>query len=249
MAKLSKFWSNFAKMPADVPRAGIGLWFQLLEERFMPLFWSNFVTVAALVPCCACVFFLTELWDTLSWLGAYVCFILAGPCVTALHYICMKVVRGAVVWWWEDYKTCVRREWKKAMALSAITGALLSGYVWAVRLVMAVNGGLGTGYLLVFLCCGFVLAGFFAFSYQQLAAVDVPFGHVLQNALLLIFAGRGRSFAATVFALACMLLCAKFYLYALFAALAGLYAVAVMTFSLIFLPVFRKLFPEEEDAA
>jgi len=104
------------------------------------------------------------------------------------------------------------------------------------------------GFTLVFVCCGFVLAGFTAFSYQQLSSVELPFRNVLQNALLLIFAGKGRSFAATVFALLCTIVCIKFYLYAFFLALAGLYAVAVMTFSLIFLPVFRHLFPEGDDA-
>ena len=248
MEKMSRFWSNFVKMPADVPRAGLGRWFQLLEERFMPLFWTNLVTMGSLLPCFACAFFLTELWDALSWLGTYVFFVLAGPCVTALHYNCMKVVRGANVWWWEDYKQCVRREWKKAMALSAIVGALWSGFAYAVRLVIGVSGGLGLGFTLVFVCCGFVLAGFTAFSYQQLSSVELPFRNVLQNALLLIFAGKGRSFAATAFALLCTIVCIKFYLYAFFLALAGLYAVAVMTFSLIFLPVFRQLFPEGDDA-
>ncbi len=245
MAKPSKFWSNFVKMPADVPRAGLGRWFQILEERFMPLFWVNLMTMGALMPCFVCVFFLTELWDSLSWCGAYVFFVLAGPCVTAMHYVCIKIVRGVPVWWWDDYKECARREWKRAMALSAIVGALWSAYVYALRLVLAIDGGLNMAFAMVFLCCGFVLAGFTAFGYQQLAAVELPFGNVLKNALLLIFAGKGRSFAAVMFALAVTLLCARYYLYAFFVMLVGFYAIAVMTFNLIFLPVFRELFGEE----
>lgn len=247
MSKLSKFWSNFAQMPADVPRAGLGRWFQIVEERFMPMFWVNLVTMGALLPCFACVFFLTELWDSISWCGAYVFFVLAGPCITALHYVCMKIVRGIPVWWWDDYKECVRREWKKALVLSAVVGALWSAYVYAVRLVLAVQGGLGAMFAMAFLCSGFILTGFTAFGYQQLAAVEIPFANVLKNALLLIFAGKGRSFAAVMFALILLLLCARYYLYAFFILFVGVYALAVMTFSLIFLPVFRELFPTEED--
>lgn len=248
MAKLSRFWSNFVKMPADVPRGGLGRWFQILEEHFMPLFWTNLVTFAWLLPCFACLFFLTELWDSLSWAGTYVFFVLAGPGVTALHYNCMRIVRGVPVWWWDDYMECVRREWKKAMLLSAILGALWSGYVYALRLIIAVSGGLGLMYSMLFAVCGFVLTGLTALSYQQLANVELPFGNVLKNALLLIFAGKGRSFAAVMFALAALALCARYYLYAFFVLLVGFYAVGVMTFSLIFLPVFNEFFPSGDDA-
>ena len=243
MGRFRLFLSNFQQAPsADIQRKGLGRWFEILEVHPMKLFWANLLTLAFLLPCIAAAFFMLELWDWLSIGAVWLFYTLAGPAVTALHFICIQAARGKPIWLKEDYFSCFKREWKRAMALSALIGAL-----WLILLLelrMAITAGNGLG-LLPLIGCGFLLSGFSVFSYQQLAMIELPFGNVIKNGVLLIFAGKGRSFAAVLYASVCIGLCVYFYGMALFALLLGFYAFSIMTVNFIFLPVFNELFPSE----
>lgn len=240
------FWDNFKKTPAGVCRTGLGLWFQLLEDHFMKLFWAGLLWAGCIAPFLVCLFFTVKTGDFLSMGGALLFWVLAGPANTYLVFVSMQLLRRRAVWVRQDFISCLRQNGLRSMALSAITGLLWGGLLWAVRLVLAVQGGLGVWYLAAFGCDAFLLTGITFFGHQQLAMVQLPFVSQLKNAFLLIFAGGARSFAAVAFMLAA--LCAGFaaYRFVVFVLLCGLPAVAVMTGCLIFYPVFSRLFPSCE---
>ena len=244
---MASFWNHFKKAPDGVERRGLGRWFQLLEERFMPMFWANLVTFLFLPPSLILFFFFIQSGDLRIGAGMLLCFILAGPGITALHYICIRVVHGMHVWMWPDYKACLKREWKKSLGLTAIVGFLWFFWLTAVLLVSQTNGGLDLLYLLFFLAYGYVLMGFTIFSYQQLSMVELPFTGVLKNGLFLIFASRGRGFFAIVLALAVLVLVIEYYYYAFVLLPLGLMAIMAMTVNLILAPIFERFFLKEED--
>ncbi len=240
--------SNFQKSRnPDLQRSGLGLWFELLETHPMKLFWSNLLTFAFLLPCLVAAFFLINLWDWLSIAAVWLFYSLAGPAVTALHFICIQIARGRPVWIKEDYWSCFKNEWKKAILLSAVVGGLWLGYIVWIRWIILANGGVELFAMLLFVCGGFLLAGFSALSYQQLAMVELPFANVLKNAVLLIFAGKIRSFAAVMFSMLCIGLCLYFYSFSVFVLILGFCALGIMTLNLIFLPVFNEFFPDSRE--
>lgn len=215
----------------------------------MKLFWANLLTFLFLLPCLVSIFFMVQLWDKLSIAGTWLFFGLAGPAITAMHFIAIKAARGRPIWLWPDYKECMQREWKKAVVLSLIVGGLWLFLIDTVRTMYVLQEGISLPMLMLLFLCGFLLSGFSLFSYQQLAMVSLPFHGVLRNGILLIFAGKGRSFAAVLLAYMVILLCLYYYRVAPFFLLLGFYALTVMTVNLIFLPCFEELFPlEEEDA-
>ena len=138
---MSKFsnWvrANVSKAPADVNRRGLGKWFQVLEERFMPMFWSNLLTMACMTPACICLFFHMETRDWLSLAAAIICFSLAAPALSSTFFICMQAVRGNPTWVWDSFKTSYTQESKKAIPLGLLVGILWTGYLWAVSLVLS----------------------------------------------------------------------------------------------------------------
>lgn len=241
-------WDQLKKAPAGVPRSGLGRWFQLLEDRFMKLFWANFLWLLCMIPFLGCLFFALQAGDALSAAGAGLFWVLAGPANTYLCFAAMQVVRGRPVWVRQDFIGCLRACGLRSMGFAALTGLLWGGLFWAVRLVLAVQGGLGLLYALAFLCDAFVLTGITFFGHQQLAMLRLPFGAQLKNAFLLIFAGGARSFAAVAFLLAALGAGLCLYRYFVFVLLLGLPAVAVMTGSLIFYPVFARLFAADGQA-
>ncbi len=242
-------WDHLKKMPAGVPRSGPGRWFQLLEDRFMKLFWANLVWLLCMVPFLSCLFFAVQAGGLPSVAGAGLSWMLAGPANTYLSFVAMQVVRGRPVWVWQDFADCLRAGGLRSMGFAAVTGLLWGGLLWAVRLVIAVQGGLGPLYALAFLCDAFVLTGITFFGHQQLAMLRLPFAAQLKNAFLLIFAGGARSFAAVAFLLAALGAGLCLYRWFVFVLLLGLPAIVVMTGSLIFYPVFARLFAAGGPAA
>ena len=57
------------KAPGGVRRTGLARWFQILEERFMTLFWANLLCVAWALPFLTALFFFLQTWDWLSGIG------------------------------------------------------------------------------------------------------------------------------------------------------------------------------------
>lgn len=243
---MSSFWSNFKKVPGGYRRRGLGRWFQILEERFMTLFWANLLCVAWALPFLISLFFFLQTWDLLSLAGLVLGLAILGPGVTALTHVCMQVILDKPVFLWHAFWGSVRRDWKQSLLFTLILGALWGTLAYAVRLVSAVQGGLGPLYTMVFCLNAFVLMGLTLFGYQQIAMVRLPFYGVLKNAFALMFAGGLRSAGAILLGLAVTGVCLWFYEYCVWYLLVGVPALTVMTANLIFCPVFEELFPEDD---
>lgn len=85
------------KAPGGVRRTGLARWFQILEERFMTLFWANLLCVAWALPFLTALFFFLQTWDWLSGIGVVLGAAVLGPGVTALNRVCMQIIRDKPV--------------------------------------------------------------------------------------------------------------------------------------------------------
>lgn len=244
---MGSFWSNFTKSRTGERKRGLGRWFQILEDRFMTLFWTNLLFLAFALPFWVCLFFFSQIGDILSLAGMVLSLIPLGMGMTALSYIIMQVIRDKHVYVWEDFLKSVRRDWKQSAGFALLAGALWGAFAYALRLILAIQGGLGPVYAAVFAINAFLVMGLTLIGFQQIAMVQLPFYGVLKNAFLLIFAGKGHGFMAVVFALVSVAACLWFYEYFVFILLLGAPMMIVMTANLMLLPVFEEFFPEDEN--
>lgn len=243
--------TRILNIPPEEEQTGILLWFQMLQNHGLTLFNANLLTFLSLLPAFFCLYLLLDTYDMIFWVAALVCVILAGPSITALHSACVRVVHRMPVWVTHDFKDIWKQEWKKSMVLTAILGLLWSVLAYAMYLVITVDGGLSVGHLLLFGICAYLLMGLTLFSYQQTALLELPLGTILRNSFLMIFAGKLRSVFAILFSMVILVVCVMFYGYAVYALIAGLMSMTIMTSNLIFAPVFRGLFltetPDEKE--
>ena len=243
---MGSFWDNFTASRTGERKQGLGRWFQVLEDRFMSLFWANLLCMAFALPFLISLFFFTQTGDSLSLLGMVLGLILLGPGITALDYLTMQIIRDKHVYVWEDFLKSVCRDWKQSVLFSLVVGALWGAFAYALRLILVIQGGLGPMYTAVFALNAFLVMGLTVIGFQQIAMVQLPFYGVVKNAFLLIFAGKGRSLGAILFALGAVCACLWFYEYFVFILLLGAPVLILMTANLILLPVFEEFFPEEE---
>lgn len=244
---MGSFWSNFRVSRTGERKKGLGRWFQILEDQFMSLFWTNLLLVGCALPFLISLFFFVQIGDFLSLLGMVLGLVLLGPAFTAMNYLCMRLIQDKHVYIWDDFKKSIRRDWKQSVAFALIAGLLWGTFAYALRLLIVIHGGLGPLYTAVFAINAFLVMGITLLGFQQIAVVQLPFFGVIRNALLLIFAGKARAFGAILFALLAVGASLWFYEFFVFILLLGAPVLIVMTFNLIFLPVFEEFFPEEED--
>lgn len=190
------FRKHFTKMPADVQREGLGRWFEIVEERFMDIFWVNIATLGCLVPSIVCFMIMVGMKDFRWWIPGLILAVCAGPAVTAMHTICMRIVLRMHYWLWEDYKGCIRKEWRSSALLTFILGVFWSVYSLAIYLVWEVEGRIPLFLFVIFAVYGYLLVGVTMFSYQILSVVRLPLRYILKDSVLLIFAGKIRSVAS-----------------------------------------------------
>jgi len=234
------------KAPGGVRRTGLARWFQILEERFMTLFWANLLCLAWALPLLAALFFFLQTWDWLSGVGVVLGTAVLGPGVTALNRVCMQIIRDKPVSVAQEFFASVKRDWKQSALFALIIGALWGMFAWAVRLVGLTEGGFNPVLAVAFLLSAFVMMGLTIIGFQQIAMVALPFRGVLKNGFLLILAGGGRAAGAILFSLAAAAVCLRFYEYCVWYLILGAPALLVMTANLIFYPVFEQYFPEED---
>lgn len=234
------------KAPGGVRRTGLARWFQILEERFMALFWANLLCVAWALPFLAALFFFLQTRDWLSGIGVVLGVAILGPGVTALNRVCMQIIRDKPAFVAQEFFSSVKRDWKQSVTFALIVGVLWGVLARAVRLVWLTEGGLNPVLAAAFFLSAFVIMGLTVIGFQQIAMVALPFWGVLKNGFLLILAGGGRAAGAILFSLAAVAVCLWFYEYCVWYLLLGAPALLVMTANLIFYPVFEQYFPEED---
>lgn len=243
---MDSFRRNFMKAPGGVRRTGPARWFQILEERFMTLFWANLMCLLWALPFLVSLFFFLQTWDWLSGIGVVLGLGILGPGITALTYVCMRIIRDKQVSVPQDFLASVKRDWKQSTAFAWIAGALWGALARAVELVRALESGLGPVLAVMFLLSAFVMMGLTVLGFQQIAMVTLPFSGILKNSFLLILAGGARAAGAVAFSLAAVAVCLWFYEYCVWYLALGAPVLILMTANLIFYPVFEGFFPEEE---
>lgn len=243
---MGSFWGNFKKAPAGTLRTGLPRWFQILEEQFMTLLWSNLMCLMWALPFLVSLFFFLQTGDWLSGLGVALGLGILGPGITALCHICMQIIRDKPVSLPRDFLVSVKRDWKQSAVFSWIAGAFWGTLAWAVRLVAFADGGFNPALAAAFVLSAFVIMGITIIGFQQIAMVKLPFYGVLKNSLLLMLAGGGRTAGAIGFSLAAVAVCLRFYEHCVWYLVLGAPALILMTANLIFYPVFTRFFPEEE---
>lgn len=233
------------KAPGGVRRTGLARWFQILEERFMALFWANLLCVAWALPFLAALFFFLQTRDWLSGIGVVLGVAILGPGVTALNRVCMQIIRDRPAFVAQEFFSSVKRDWRQSAQFALIVGVLWGVLARAVRLVWLAEGGLNPVLAAAFFLSAFVIMGLTVIGFQQIAMVALPLWGVLKNGFLLILAGGGRAAGAILFSLAAVAVCLRFYEYCVWYLLLGAPALLVMTANLIFYPVFEQYFPED----
>lgn len=233
---------KFCSIPPEEDQKGLLLWFQILQKYYLNLFYANAISVLSLLPGAYFIYLLAQTGDVVFWVLGVICLVLASPCQTGLHSVCVRLVHRMPVWVKEDFARAWKLEWKKSMALCLLLCLLWSVLAYGVYVVVAVDGGLSVAYLLLFLLTAYLLTGMTLFGFQQIAMLELSIGTALKNAVLLIFAGKLRSvFAIVVWA--AMALVPMIYIgLAVLILLMGWTAIGVMTANVIFAPVFSRLF-------
>lgn len=244
---MSSFWGNFSQARMGERKQGLGRWFQILEERFMALFWTNLLALCLALPLIVSLFFFIQTGDSLSLAGVALGVLILSPGLTAANFLTTQIIRDKPVDVWRDFWKSCRRDWKQSVGYGAAMGLLWGAFVYALELVMAVQGGLGLMYAMVFLLCGFLTTGLTVLGFQQIAMVELPFFGVFRNAFLLIFAGKSRSLGAILLTMALVGLCIWFYQYFVFFLVLGVPVLIIMTADLITYPVFASFFLEEDE--
>ena len=237
-AKKRKFWN----IPPEEEQTGWLLWFQILQKPYLKRFGANAIAVLSLLPCAYFIYLLIQTGDVVFWVVGLALFVLASPCQTGLHSVCVRLVHRMPVWVKDEFINAWKQEWKPSMLLGLILGVLWSVLAYGAYMVVAVDGGMSVGYLLMMLLAAYFLSGLTLFGYQQIAMLELPFGTQLKNAALLIFAGKLRAFFAIVVWVGMLLVPAIYYGLAAYILLAGWVAIGVMTANVIFAPVFSRLF-------
>ena len=185
-AKKRKFWN----IPPEEEQTGLLLWFQILQKHYLKLFGANAIAVLSLLPCAYFIYLLIQTGDVVFWVVGLALFVLASPCQTGLHSVCVRLVHRMPVWVKDEFINAWKQEWKPSMLLGLILGVLWSVLAYGAYMVIKVDGGMSVGYLLMMLLAAYFLTGLTLFGYQQIAMLDLPFGTQLKNAALLIFAGK-----------------------------------------------------------
>ena len=142
---------------------------------------------------------------------------------------------------WFTISSLVSKDFKLKYRRSVL-GVLWSVLAYGAYMVVAVDGGMSVGYLLMMLLAAYFLTGLTLFGYQQIAMLELPFGTQLKNAALLIFAGKLRAFFAIAVWVGMLLVPVIYYGLAAYILLAGWVAIGVMTANVIFAPAFSRLF-------
>lgn len=244
---MSKKRFKLFNIPPEEQQTGILLWFQLLQNHWMPMFYGNLIAVVSLLPAAACLYLMAVTKDLLFWAVGMVLLTVAGPSITGLNRICVRLVHRLPVWLKEDFRSAWTQDRKISMVFTALLGLLWSALAYSVYLVILVDGALSVGHLLLFCLIAYILGGLTLFGYQQIAMLDLPLTVILKNSFLLIFAGKLRSVFAILLCAAMILLCYLYYGLLILILLLGWIALMVMTANLIFAPVFAGLFLGDPD--
>lgn len=182
-------------IPKDAPRKkGFARFFEVLGRDFGNLFKANLICAVAFAPG---LFFVT--FGVLAYsmpvtlLAGLLGGMLAGPFYAGLHDTTLRALRDEPGYWWHVYKRALARNWKASLAPGALLGLLVSSQVFALGFVLM--GGAKLSILSAALLGLNMLLTSMAmpFLFGQLVMLDLGFGQLLKNSLLLALSNAPKA--------------------------------------------------------
>lgn len=184
----------------DQPRKkGLARLLELLGRDFSSYWLAGGLAAVCFVPTAVCLF-LTFSTDALlfallgSAFGA-----LGGPALAALYDTVLRTLRDEPGYWWHTYKKAFLRNAKAALLPGVCTAAMFSFALYGGWLLLRAGNLPLTVLLLVgaFLCTALL-----SFYWAQLVLLELPWGTVLRNSLLLTLGYLPRAAGAALLKLA-----------------------------------------------
>ena len=229
----------------DTPRKKGAARFLELLGRDLTSFW-----LAGLLSMLSAVPFLFGLWFSIvshavlpALLAGVLGGLIAAPQICGLQDTILRSLRDEPGYWWTTY----RRAWKRNAKASLLPGAL-GGLVLAMQIFSAYHLASGQSFWLpVALLLGVIfLTGLAQYVFAQVALLNMPFGGILKNAILLFLGYLPRTMLGVVWQLLYWGLLLAFWPFSsVLVVITGTWLPALLSLMAIY-PVLDKSFQIEE---
>lgn len=124
---------------------------------------------------------------------------IAAPQLCGLQDVILRSLRDEPGYWWTTYRRVWKRNAKAALLPGALGGLVLAMQIFTVYHLPAGQGGM----MLVALLVGLIfLAGLAQYVFAQIVLLELPFGVVLKNAVLMFLGYLPRTMLGVVWQLA-----------------------------------------------
>ena len=170
---------------------------------------------------------------------------LAAPGFYGLTDTLMRSLRDEPGFWWLRYSYAVRKNWKSTLLPGALMGTVFSVQLFILHHMPLLGGGLGLfGCQIVSMV---VSTGLFLWALPQHVLLELRFGALVKNSLLLFFRFFGKTMQASLLFLLYMLLVWAIFPASVFLLLvAGLWLPLLCAFQIIY-PTLDNVFHIEES--
>lgn len=180
---------------ANAAKTGFPRFWEVLNRDFGRFFRAGLLALLGSVPFLAGVSFaVTAHALTLALLFGLVGGMLAGPELCGMADTVLRSLRDEPCFWWHTY----RRAWKRNAAASLVPGAV-GGALLGTQLYLLAHGEqleIRVPTQVALLGGILLLIGLSTYVWPQLALMELPFGTVVKNAVLLLLGQLPRSLAA-----------------------------------------------------
>lgn len=227
-------------------KKGLPRFFEIMGRDFFDLFKLNILVLGCLFPSLIALslFVLGDVKMMFWLLLAWILLIPAGPAVAAMNKLTLNMVRDIPCFQWEEFKKAYKRNAKQGIAAVLIFGALFLGLGVAVGdwIQMDVKS---YPVLAVIALALVTVTSLFTFTFSQIPLVELPFGTILKNALLLTLGRANRGIPAVLIQLLVMGLLIFFMPITSFLFLVGTLAVLNLIANLWAWPALQLVVKEE----
>lgn len=190
------FHSNFDKpgpgVAPDAPRKkGAARFFEILGRDFSTIWLAGILALVSSLPFALGLWFTVETHSLIPLLAAGILGgMLAAPQIVGLNDTILRALRDEPGYWWETYKRAWKRNAKASLLPGVVCGLLLALEIFTLfHLDIRENMPLVAASFVAII----LLAGLSQYIYAQVALIDIPFGGLLKNSLMLFLGYLPRS--------------------------------------------------------
>ncbi|MDO5602469.1 MAG: DUF624 domain-containing protein [Oscillospiraceae bacterium] len=181
------------------PKKGLARFFEIMGRDFFDLFKLNLLVLLCLFPALLAVslFALADV-KPLIWLAvAWVLLIPAGPAVAAMNKLTLNMVRDIPCFQWEVFKKAYKQNAKQGIAAILLFGFFFLGLgVAAMDWLMQPEKNYVM--LAIIAMALYTVTSIFTFTFSQIPVVDLRFGAIVKNAVLLTLGRANRGVPAVL---------------------------------------------------